>query len=360
MHLGLIIYGSLDTLTGGYIYDRYLVKYLRDRHHTVDILALPWRDYVRHLGDNFSIDFYRKLQNAPYDLLLQDGLNHPSLLWLNRRLRKKISYPLVTVAHQVLCCQPRSRRQNLVYRWFERSYFSSVDAHIFNSDTTRRNIWRLVGSKQPSIVARPAGDRLGCVNSAAAVRARAEQPGPLRLVFVGNLLPNKGLGELLQALSAISFEKWHLNVAGSLSMDPAYVAKIRRLIVRRDLTGQVTLTGQLDGRDLARCLETGQLFTMPFSYEGFGMAYLEAMAFGLPVMASSQGAVKELVRPGENGFLVPPHDSSALRTWIESMFNNRERLARMGEAALDTFHQYPTWNDTLRKIEAFLLELTGH
>jgi glycosyltransferase involved in cell wall biosynthesis len=96
---------------------------------------------------------------------------------------------------------------------------------------------------------------------------------------------------------------------------------------------------------------------MPFSYEGFGMAYLEAMAYGLPVIASNQGAVKETVCPGENGFLVSPNDFTALRGCIESLFVNREQLARMGLAALDTIHKHPTWNQTLQKIEAFLMDL---
>jgi glycosyltransferase involved in cell wall biosynthesis len=360
MHIGLVIYGSLDTLTGGYIYDRYLVEYLRGRQHTVDVLSLPRRNYVRHLGDNFSVDLYRRLRNATYDILLQDGLNHPSLLWMNRRLRRQVSYPLVAIVHQVLCRQSRSRWQNLLYCGIERTYFSAVDAQVFNSDTTARNIRGLVGSRQPAIVAYPAGDRLGCLDSPEIVRTRAQQPGPLRLVFVGNLLPDKGLGELLQALAAVSFEKWHLTVVGSLSLDRAYVETIRRLIVQLDLSRQVTLTGQLDGGDLASRLEAGQLFAMPFSCEGFGMACLEAMAFGLPVIASTEGAAKEFVRPGENGFLVSPDDFNSLRACIESLFSSRQQLARIGQAALDTFHKHPTWNQTLQKIEAFLKNLRDH
>jgi glycosyltransferase involved in cell wall biosynthesis len=359
MHIGLIIYGSLDTLTGGYIYDRYLVEHLRSRQHTVDVLSLPWRNYLRHLGDNFSVELYRRLRDAAYDILLQDGLNHPSLVWTNRRLRREVSYPLVAIVHQVLCCQSRSRWLNLLYRRMERAYFSGVDAHVFNSDTTARNIRGLVVSQQPAIVAYPAGDRLGGLDSPEIIRTRAQQPGPLRLVFVGNLLPDKGLGGLLQALTAVSLEKWHLTVVGSLSLDRAYVETIRRLIVHLDLSRQVIFTGQLDGGDLASRLEAGQVFAMPYSCEGFGIAYLEAMAFGLPVIASTEGAAREFARPGENGFLVPPDDFETLRGCIESLFNNRELLAQMGLAALDTFHKHPTWKQTLQKIEVFLNELAN-
>ena len=54
MKIGFVIYGSLDTLSGGYLYDRKLVEYLRAQGDTVEIISLPWRNYAAHLTDNFS------------------------------------------------------------------------------------------------------------------------------------------------------------------------------------------------------------------------------------------------------------------------------------------------------------------
>ena len=70
VHIGLIIYGSLDTLTGGYLYDRLLVEHLRRQGDQVDIISLPWRTYGRHLGDNFSRKLYGRLCHASFDALL--------------------------------------------------------------------------------------------------------------------------------------------------------------------------------------------------------------------------------------------------------------------------------------------------
>ena len=53
MRIGLVIYGSLDTLSGGYLYDRKLVEYLRAQGDTVEVISLPWRNYAAHLTDNF-------------------------------------------------------------------------------------------------------------------------------------------------------------------------------------------------------------------------------------------------------------------------------------------------------------------
>ena len=80
MKLGFLIYGSLDTLSGGYLYDRKLVDFLRDRGDSVEIISLPWRNYAAHLSDNLYFRLPLKL-----DLLIQDELNHPSLLCANSK-----------------------------------------------------------------------------------------------------------------------------------------------------------------------------------------------------------------------------------------------------------------------------------
>ena len=58
MRLGLLIYGSLDTLSGGYLYDRKLVEHLRRAGDSVEIISIPWRSYPAHLADNFSSRLY--------------------------------------------------------------------------------------------------------------------------------------------------------------------------------------------------------------------------------------------------------------------------------------------------------------
>ena len=75
MRIGLLIYGSLDTLSGGYLYDRKLVEYFRDAGDDVEIISLPWRSYPRHLLDKFSRDLSRRLRAMSADVLIQDDVN---------------------------------------------------------------------------------------------------------------------------------------------------------------------------------------------------------------------------------------------------------------------------------------------
>ncbi|MGD8284563.1 MAG: glycosyltransferase family 4 protein [Desulfobacterales bacterium] len=359
MNIGLIIYGRLDTLTGGYIYDRMLVERLRQDGHRVEIVSLPRQHYTRHLLDNVSPELLSKLVSADFDLLLQDELNHPSLFKMNHRLRKMSDIPIVAIVHQVLCRQPRNGLLNSLYEIVERSYLNSVDAFIFNSNTTRQTVEQLVHDRRPSIVAFPAGDRLGCLASPAQAASRARTLGPLRLMFVGNVLPNKGLLPLIQSLLKLSFETWHLTVVGSLQMDCRYLRKVEKLIVAKNMKQQIALVGPKEGVELASLLEQSHVFVMPYSHEGFGMAHLEAMGFALPVIGSSSGAVKEFVIPEQNGFLIDPGDVKATRACLKRLDHDRQLLIKMSHAALKTFHEQPRWSDTMEAVHRFLSDLVN-
>jgi glycosyltransferase involved in cell wall biosynthesis len=357
MHIGLIIYGRLNNLTGGWLYDRLLVKYLRERGHTVEVIALKQRGYIRNLADNFSPHLYRRLVDNNCELLLQDGLVHPSLAGLNRRLKDRHSRPLVTIVHQVLCRQPLNRFQQLFYQAVEQRYFRSVDGYIFNSDTTRVNVESLVGRPRPTVVASPGGDRLGCLASGALIGARSRRNGPIGLISVGNLTPNKGVLPLIAALARLPRENWRLTLIGSLTMDRTYANRVRALIARLGLENRIDMPGPLDGEKLAARLKDSHVFVLPFSYEGFGIACLEAMAWGLPVLGSSHGALKEFVSDGSNGVLIPPGDLDAFAQQVQGLHEDRKRLTVYGQQALKTYHNRPTWPASFQKIHEFLLSL---
>ena len=355
MHIALIIYGRLDNLTGGWLYDRLLVENLQARGHTVDVIALEQRGYVRNLADNFSRRIYRRLVAENYHVLLQDGLVHPSLARLNRVIKRTHSFAPVAIVHQVLGRHPLPRIRQMFYRAVEQRYFKSVDGFIFNSDTTRANVEDLVGRQNTAVVASPGGDRLGCLSDETDIDARAGQQGPLQLISVCNLTPNKGVLPVIEALSRLPSEIWRLELVGSLTMDRIYVSRITSLIARLGLEDRIEMPGPLDGDKLAEKLRAGHVFVLPFSYEGFGIACLEAMAWGLPVVGSSRGALKEYIQDGINGVLIPPGDIEALTRQVRKLHDDRKRLAAYGRQAFKTFQSRPTWQDCFQNINTFLL-----
>jgi glycosyltransferase involved in cell wall biosynthesis len=358
MRIGLVIIGDLNTLTGGTLYDRILVDYLRSRGHVVDILSLPpGRGYGRQLAGNFSRSLLRLLRRRPPDVLLQDGLCHPSLFLQNGRLRAVSNGPVVALLHQVLSCQPRKYWRNTVYRVVEKQYLKSVDACIFNSRTTRDAARARGAVACPHIIARPAGDRLGSLYSADPIGARSREKGPLRLLFLANVLPLKGLDRLIDVLASVSMRVWRLSVVGSLAMNKPYARKIGARVAACGLSQNIRFLGVRDGPSLAAILKKSHLLVLPYSHEAFGIVFLEAMAFGLPAVGSSAGAAREIIRHGENGFLVAPEDSAGLAKVVEDLYADRNRLDAMSRRALATYRMYPGWQETMEKIHVFLKTL---
>lgn len=370
MHVGLLIYGSLDTLSGGYLYDRKLVEHLRGAGDEVEIISLPWRNYARHLADNFNGKFRRRLQSAPFDVLLQDELNHPSLFYLNRRLRGR--YPLISVVHHLRCRELRPAWQNALYRAIEQRYLRSVEGFVFNSRTTRAEVSALAGAQAPSVVAHPAGDHVQSALTVEHVEARLKGlppkagtlrgsapggGGPLRLLFLGNVIPRKGLHTLVAALAQLKRADWALTVVGSLAVDPAYARGVRREIERLGLQARVRLLGALPEAEVRAHLEQSHLLAVPSSYEGFGIVYLEGMACGLPAIATTAGAAGEIITNDVDGFLAPPENPDALAKAIRSVLDDRDRLRAMSLAALERYRRHPTWAESMAAVRLFLATL---
>ena len=356
MRIGLVIYGDLETISGGYLYDRMLVNQLRATGHTVDVISLPWRDYAHHLRDNVSVGLYRQLRGLEVDLLLQDELNHPSLAWVNDRLSGDIGFPVVSIVHHLRSSEEHPPQCLSLYRHVEKRYLRSVDGFIFNSNTTRVAVEALASPGRPGIVAYPAADHTAPPDQDTILvqRQRAcHNGGPLQVVFVGNVIPRKGLHQLLAALARLPHSSWRLDVIGSLSVDPGYVATVRRLIDKSDCQGSVRLWGYLPDRELRDRLQACHVLAVP-SFEGFGIVYLEAMAFGLPVIASTAGAAHEVVDHGRTGFLVEPSDEQGMADYFANMHRDRDQLLRMSEAARRRYDHHPSWQQSAQTIIQWL------
>ncbi len=359
MEIGLVIYGNLATVSGGYLYDRQLVEQARAQGHTVHLVSLPWRNYGRHLGDNFSKQFFEQLRTLPVDVLIQDELNHPSLLWINQKLRGQVSYPIVSIVHHLRASEAHPLLLKGCYRWLEQQYLSTVDGFIYNSQTTRLSVEALLEKPQPALVAYPAADHLPIPDSAALQKILLERTSviePLRILFIGNVIPRKNLHTLLAALAKLPQSTWQLTVVGNLTIDLNYTKKIRRQIEKHHLTDVVQLADALPEQALLEQLKISHLLAVP-SYEGFGIVYLEAMSYGLPVIASTAGAAHEIITHGQEGFLVAPGDVGSITQHIQMLQQNRDQLRSMSLAARTRFEAQPSWQNNATSILNWLREV---
>jgi glycosyltransferase involved in cell wall biosynthesis len=351
MKIGLVVYGSLETVSGGYLYDRSLVNSLQERGHAVRVHSLPWRNYASRLSDNLSFGLPPDL-----DVLIQDELVHPSLLAANRLPHP---YPVISLVHHLRSSEEPSRPQNFFYRFIERSYLRSADGFIFSSKTTRQAVHALIGAGKPSLIANPPTDRFKRVLTDSAVAARAVQTGPMRILFVGNLIPRKGLSVLLSAISALPAGSVRLDVVGSQAADPLYVKKVTDQVADQGLRDSVVFHGILDDESLQKELEAAHILVVPSSYEGYGIVYLEGMAFGLPAIGTTAGAAGEIIKPRENGFLIRPGDAAALTVYLLALMTDRSLMKQLSLNALASYRQRAAWDQTVESIHQFLAGLVG-
>ncbi len=357
MKIGLLIYGSLDTLSGGYIYDKYLVDYLEAQGDQVEMISLPWRDYPRHLLDNFSRGLRAIVQNLDVDILIQDELNHPSVFWLNHQIKKHLSYPVVSLVHHLRASESHAIMLRWLYRALESHYLKSIDAFIFNSNSTKRTVANLLPKLPPYIVAHPGGDRPGIQLSEAEIRQRAAGEGPLRVLFLGSITRRKQPHLLVEALARLSPREVEITLIGNQQAEPRYARRLQKQIQALPATKRARLLNPLDGEHLADELAAHDVLAVPSSYEGFGIVYLEGMACGLPAIATTGGGAREIIEDGVSGFLIPPGDASALAASLHALAADPARLLEMSLAARSAFQSAPTWQKTTARIRKFLLSL---
>jgi glycosyltransferase involved in cell wall biosynthesis len=139
----------------------------------------------------------------------------------------------------------------------------------------------------------------------------------------------KGLEYLLNAAAALrrEFPGLRVEIAGSGPQR----AKLEQMVEQMELKGHVEFLGWV--HELSSVLPRWDIFVMPSLEEGFGISALDAMAAGLPVVASSVGGVPELVVDGETGWLVPPGDAEALASRLRLLLCNPELRISVGAAA---------------------------
>lgn len=378
MRIGLVIYDDLDSISGGYLYDRKLTQYLINRGDQVEVISLPSRNYALHMLDNLSPGLLKNIKERQFDVLLQDELNHPSLFILNRlfshglytpqnkssftlsKAAKRVRYPVISIVHHLRGCEEHPSWQKLFYSFIERLYLNSVNGFIFNSRATKRDLMSAGVNLEscPSIIAYPAGDRLKPEISDDEIIKRARETGPLRLVFLGNVSPRKGLHILLKALVPVSGNLYNLEIIGNLEVDTNYSDKIRRLISHQHMIDSVIIHDYLDDNRLADILRNSHLLVVPSNYEGFGISYLEGMGFGLPAVGTTAGGASEIISHGKNGFLIKPGDTHTLSRLLIDLANDRQMLAEMSMAARRRYMKHPTWDKTCESIRDFLQSIS--
>lgn len=166
--------------------------------------------------------------------------------------------------------------------------------------------------------------------------------GKLRMVLVSQLIERKGIQFLLEALAEMDHslgERLEVDVYGTGDYRAVLEEQVRDL----GLSDRVSLKGLLETEELSKMLRDADMFALPSLQEGLPLALLEAMACGLPVVATAVGDVPSVIRDKVNGLLVGPADSKALCRAVSAMVTDSELRNQLGKQARRTAEEY-SWD----------------
>ena len=155
---------------------------------------------------------------------------------------------------------------------------------------------------------------------------RGEAGSANRLLFVGRLMPQKNVHALLEAVAPL--KEFSLSIVGTGLEREALEERCQR----GDLAGRVRLLGPVPNEAVTALMQEASIFVLPSLYEGLPKVLLEAMACGLPVVASRVKGIREVVDDGRTGLLVRP-EPEAIRAAIVRLGKNARLRLRLGDAA---------------------------
>ncbi|MEU5903458.1 glycosyltransferase family 4 protein [Micromonospora sp. NPDC047467] len=339
MHV--VLPGDIDdpgTPSGGNTYDRRVCAGLGEQGWTVREHQLPgaWP----HPDAAAWTALARLLAATPDDaVVLLDGLiasTVPDLLSPHaERLR------LVVLVHMPLDDEAEARA------------LATARAVVTTSEWTRRRLLARHPLTASRVHVAPPGVTPAPVNSGSAAGDR--------LLCVAAVTHHKGHDVLVDALTVLADVPWTLVCAGTLTREPELAHRLRERLAGAGLIDRVSFAGPLTGEALDGAYAAADLLVLPSRGETYGMVVTEALARGLPVLATRVGGLPEALgrTPGGElpGLLVPSDDSAALAGALSWWLGDDALRARLRRAALARRDTLTDWSVTVASLAAVLREV---
>jgi glycosyltransferase involved in cell wall biosynthesis len=332
--------GDLATPTGGYAYDRHIVAELE---------RIGWGVEVADIGSDFPRASAGTLETARRRLaaipkgtpIVVDGLAFGVMDEIAPALRA--DHPVIALVHH-----PLARESGIAadeakeFHRREKAALIHTSHVIVTSPATARLLAAEYGVAADRItIALPGND--------ARPAATGSRDGTLALLAVGSLVRRKGYDVLVAALAALPDLPWRLTIAGDRTRNPAVAAALDAQIGACGLRSRIDVLGAVTDARLDELFASADLFVLPSRFEGYGIAFAEAIAHGLPVIGTTAGAIPDTV-PADAGVLVPPEDIEALTAALRRLMMDGGERRRLAAAALAAAARLPTWRQSAELI----------
>lgn len=345
----LAVPGALDTPTGGYGYAARLLDEADGVGLALRHLPLPG-GFPTPSPAEIDATAARLAATPPGRPILVDGL---ALGALPARAIRGAAGPVTALCHHPLGLEtglPEALSARLLAS--ERAALALCAGVITTSRTTADLVQRLFDIPDERLaVARPGTDRPASRRSQ---RHRVE--GPVHILSVGSLTRRKGHDTLLAALGRLGALDWRLTIVGAVP-DDSQAETLKTLARTPPLRDRVEIRGPVERAALEHLYTGADIFALASRYEGYGMAFAEAMAHGLPVVGCRAGAVAEATDGGAR--LVPPDDPPALAAALGPLIADAEARHRAAAEAQRAALRLPSWRDTAGAVRAAISAWTA-
>ena len=275
-------------------------------------------------------------QTRPYDLI-------HSHYWLSGMVGATLSRewraPHVTTFHTLAKTKMRARpgeREPQLRQDIEGHVMSVADGIVVSTDEERQDVVRHYDAPPRNVHVIPAGVNLDMFQPVNQAQARAELGirEKRMILYVGRIEPLKGIDILLRAVPMLEYgQDLRVLVVGGNPGNDAELDRLKSMTAELDIEDSVTFTGSVPQSTLPTYYSAADVFVLPSHSESFGLAPLEAMACGTPVVVSRVGGMKTFVNSGENGYLVPWRCPESFAQRLDVLLANPELRDAMGQAA---------------------------
>ncbi len=324
--------GAIDTPTGGSLYDKRVIDGLRRIGWRVDLHELPGRfPDTDAVACGAAAAVLAALPDGAR--VVVDGLALPAFEQALPVHAARLT-PMALVHHPVSDETGLSPETQQALRATETALFETLRRIVVPSPAMARRLADFDVPAERIAVVEPGTDPAPCATGS---------DGPtVQLLCVAALTPRKGHLGLIAALADCADLDWHLTCAGPADRDPDTPAAVARALDETGLAARVTLAGEVRGVALDSLYAAADLFVLASFYEGYGMAFAEAMARGLPVIASGGGAVADTV-PAAAGMIVPAGDHAALVAALRALIADPGLRAAKASGAYAAGRALPDW-----------------
>ncbi|MCG6134887.1 MAG: glycosyltransferase [Nostoc sp. LLA-1] len=299
---------------------------------------------VREYAFSWQLTQWLWQNMAQYDLVHVHAIfSYPSTIAM--AIARLQNLPYIVTPHGLLCewsLQQSTRKKQIYLRLFEQANINHCQAIHFTSEQEQQEVSQLGLGKHSFIL--PLGISLPqqIPNARDKLRQRFNIPADEPIIlFLSRLHPKKGLDFLIQALSKLTHHNFTFLLAGSGNSD--YEAHIQSLLLSYGLSDRTHVVGFVEGESKNLFLQGSDLFALTSYSENFGVAVLEALAAGLPVIITPGVALASVVEQYNLGYITQ-QDVSEITNAFDDFLNSPQFGKQMGDRARQLILDKYTWN----------------